>query len=104
MRNDPSYTHDAWFFEPLNARKEKRHFECVEELEDDVMKHVTQSVVEEVRLGGIEMIDWLIDEVFGGEDEFKKAIAKRIKMDDPMYLELKDEYLQEVDPVVNPLD
>ena len=40
-----------------------------------------------------------IDSVFGGEDEFKKAIAERLKESDKMYREIEAEYFENIEPL-----
>lgn len=98
--------YDGWLMAPLYERdaKEKRRFEDKSQLDADVKDYVSQEIVDEIRLGGVEMIDWVIDSVFGGEDEFKKAIAERFKESDPMYREIEAEYFENIEPFFCPVD
>ena len=99
-------SYDSWFFSPLNGydRKEKRLFESTDELDADIDSFVAQTAIENIRLGDVPMIDWLIDDVFGGEDEFKRVIAEYLDRDDPIYKEYKAEYYEHNDPKIFSVD
>lgn len=99
---EPSF--DSWFFEPLNERerREKRFFETQEELDADVMEYVTEAVADEILYGNVPMIYWLVDVIFGGEDEFKKFLAGRIKKTDEVFKDFADEYREDIDAKIIP--
>ena len=103
----PDY--DAWFFSPLDqqGQKEKRYFESDYQLQAEINNFVAQEAIEDLRLGHIGIADWLIDKVFGGEDEFRKIIVEYLEClddDDPIYREIKDEYFEHNEVKIVPVD
>lgn len=103
----PDY--DSWFFSPLDklGEKEKLCVETENQLDAIIDSYVAEKVIEDLRFGSVPMSDWLIDVIFGGEDELKKLIVEWIDetiRNDPMYQEIRNEWLDYYEAEICPVD